>query len=98
MEITYDSCLKVLLNPESMNLILSKIPDDVLIKHREEDKSIGEGMVEKIAIAKGMSVEALVGSFMVIIFGGMYKREVGESNWKQSMRLLIRGLVVQLLQ
>ncbi|MGN0437640.1 MAG: TetR/AcrR family transcriptional regulator, partial [Lachnospiraceae bacterium] len=33
MEITYSSCLQVLLNPESMNLILSKLPDDVLEKH-----------------------------------------------------------------
>ena len=97
MEITYNSCLKVLLNPESMNLILSKLPDDILKNHREEDKSIGEGIIEAIALKKGMSVDALVGSFMMIIFGGMYKREVGEENWKNSMRLLIKGLVIQLL-
>lgn len=97
MEITYDSCLKVLLNPESMNLILSKLPDDVLKKHREEDMSMGEGMIAALAMKKGMRVEALVGSFMMILFGGMYKREIGESNWKDSMRMLIRGLVMQLI-
>ncbi|MGN0427728.1 MAG: TetR/AcrR family transcriptional regulator [Agathobacter sp.] len=97
MEITYSSCLQVLLNPESMNLILSKLPDDVLEKHRQEDKGIGEGVFEELAINNGLGVEALVGAFMMIIFGGMYKREVGEANWRDSMRILIKGIVLQLV-
>lgn len=97
MEITFDSCLKVLLNPESMGIILSKLPDSVLAEHREQDKSIGEGMIEALALKKGMSVEAVVGSFMMIIFGGMYKREIGEDNWRESTRMLVKGLMLQLL-
>lgn len=97
MEITYSSCLQVLLNPESMNLILSKLPDELLEKHRQEDKEIGEGVFEGLAIKNGLRVEALVGAFMMIIFGGMYKREVGETNWRESMRILIKGIVLQLV-
>ena len=97
MEITYNSCLKVLLVPESMNLILSKIPDEVLEKHRKDDGDFGEGLFKGLAAKKEMSVETLVGSFMMIIFGGMYKREIGEANWKESMRLLIKGIVLQLV-
>ena len=96
MQITYSSCLQVLLNPESMNLILSKLPDEVLEKHRQEDKGIGEGVFEGLATKNGFCVEALVGAFMMIIFGGMYKREVGEKNWQDSMRILIKGIVLQL--
>ena len=97
MEITYSSCLKVLLVPESMNLILGKLPDDVLEKHRQEDKGIGEGIFQKLALQNGMKVEALVGAFMMIIFGGMYKREIGENNWRESMRIMIRGIVLQMV-
>lgn len=98
IEITYNSCLKVLLNPESMNLILSKLPVEVLDKHREDDGDIAGGLFKEIAKKKGISVEALIGSFMMIIFGGMYKREIGESNWRESMRILIRGIVIQMFQ
>lgn len=49
MEITYHSCLKVLLIPESMNLILSKIPDEVLEKHRKNDSDFGEGLFKELA-------------------------------------------------
>ena len=34
---------------------------------------------------------------MMIIFGGLYKREVGEYNWEGSMRILIKGIVLQLV-
>ena len=97
MQITYSSCLRVILNPESMNLILSRLPDDVLEKHRQHDSGMGEGLFEKLAAGKNYCVETLVGAFMMIIFGGMYKREIGEENWLDSMRILIRGIVIQLI-
>lgn len=97
MEITYNSCLSVLLNPESMNLILSKLPPDVLDKHRESDGDICDGFFKAIADEKGINVEALVGSFMMIIFGGMYKTVIGTENWKESMRIVLRGIVMQLV-
>ena len=97
MEITYHSCLKILLIPESMNLILSKIPDDVLEKHRKDDSGVGDGLFQGLATKNGLSGEAVVGAFMMIIFGGMYKREIGETNWKESMRIVIKGIVLQLV-
>lgn len=97
MEITYNSCLSVLLNPESMNLILSKLPPDVLDKHRVSDGDICDGFFKVIADEKGINVEALTGSFMMIIFGGMYKNAIGSENWKESMRIVLRGIVMQLV-
>ena len=97
MEITYNSCLSVLLNPESMNLILSKLPPDVLDKHRESDGDICDGFFKAIADEKGINVEALTGSFMMIIFGGMYKTVIGTENWKESMRIVLRGIIMQLV-
>ena len=97
VEITYNSCLKVMLIPESMSLILSKIPDEVLEKHREDDSGLAGGLFKMIAERKGISVDAVIGAFMMILFGGMYKREIGEANWRESMRILIKGIVVQLL-
>ena len=97
LEITYNSCLKVLMIPESMNLILSKISDEVLENHRKDDSGVENGLFQGLATKNGLSVEAVVGAFMMIIFGGMYKREIGETNWKESMRIVIRGIVLQLV-
>lgn len=97
MEITFTSCLKVVLEPEAMQLILCKIPEDVLAKHLQDDSDIGGGAIKAVAQTKGLNVTALTGSFMAIIFGGMYKREIGAANWRESIRYLIKGLIMQLL-
>lgn len=98
MEITYNSCLKILLNPADMNLILSKIPQNVLTEHLKSDTDLGNGIFQLMAEKKGIDPEVLTGSFMLTIFGGMYKREVGENNWRECMRMQIRGLVIQLVK
>lgn len=98
MEITYSSCLKVLLDPEAISLVLSKIPDDVLAKHRVDDENTGNGIIRSLLIKKGMNVEAVVGAFTIILMGGMYKRMIGEKNWKNSMRTSIKGLVLQIIE
>lgn len=97
MDITFSSCLKVLLEPEAMKLILSKLPDEVLEEHRDHDKHMGAGIIEMMATQKGLSVGAVVGSFTMILFGGMYKQVIGEENLRESMRMLIKGVIGQIL-
>lgn len=97
MELTFSSCLRVVLEPEAMNLILSKLPSELLEQHRKEDAGIGGNIFSMMAVRKGLKVEAVVGSFMMILFGGMYKEIVGEVNRTDSMRYLIKGMVMQLI-
>lgn len=56
MEITFTSCLKVVLEPEAMQLILCKISEDVLAKHLQDDSDIGGGAIKAVAQAKGLNV------------------------------------------
>jgi len=97
MEITYNSCLKVLLEPEAMNLVLSKLPDDLLDAHREQDKEMGAGIIGQLVSKKGLDVNAVVGSFSLILLGSMYKHVIGEENLRESMRMLVKGVVMQIL-
>ena len=96
IEITQNSCLKVLLDPEAMELILSKLPEDVLKKHRQQDKDMGNGLFERVLQDKGMKVEEMSGAFTMILFGGMYKQVIGEENINGSTRFLVKGLVMQI--
>ncbi|SEM31700.1 MULTISPECIES: TetR/AcrR family transcriptional regulator [unclassified Butyrivibrio] len=98
MEITTTSCLKVLLEPEAMNQVLSKLPEDLLQNHRDQDTRMGAGIIAKVAARKGLDVEAVVGSFSMILFGSMYKHVIGEENLRESMRMLVKGLVIQILE
>jgi len=96
MKIVRNSCLKALLDPESMELVLSKLPEDVLEKHRKQEKPINREIGELISAKKELNIEELSGAFVMILLGGMYKSVVGESNMEGSMRLLVKGLVMQI--
>ncbi|MBO4845429.1 MAG: TetR/AcrR family transcriptional regulator [Lachnospiraceae bacterium] len=96
IKITQDSCLKVLLNPESMELILSKLPEDVLKKHRQQDRNIGNGLFERVIADEGLNADEMAGAFTMILFGGMYKQVIGEENINASTRFLVKGLVMQI--
>ena len=97
IDITRNSCLRVALEPEAMGLILSKIPEDILKKHREHDKSAEEGIFEALAMYKGINAEELTGAFTMVHLGGMYKQVIGEENLDGSTRLLVKGLVLQMV-
>lgn len=59
IEITQNSCLRVLLEPQSMALILDKLPEDALKKHREQkrDNGIIESLIEKAALVVPSGIE-----------------------------------------
>jgi AcrR family transcriptional regulator len=96
IEITRNSCLRVLLQPESMALVLDKLPEDVLKRHRARKSD--NGIIETLIVKKGLSVEEMSGAFTMILFGGMYEQVIGEKMIDNSTRLLVRGLIKQILE
>ena len=96
IDITMNSCLRVMFRPESMSLILDKLPEDVLKMHSEQTND--NGIIEKLIAKKGLSVTEMKGAFTMILFGGMYEQVIGEKTIDKSTRLLVHGLVKQILE
>ena len=98
MSLIRTSCLKVLMNPESMNLILSKLDKDLLAKHMDHENVMDLSGLETMAKKKGINVDELAAAFTMILFGGMYTDVIGEKNLEGSTRMLVRGLVKQIFE
>ena len=96
MKIVQNSCLKVLLEPEAMKLILDKLPKDVLEKHRKQDNDPQNGMFKELISGRGMDIEEIAGAFTMVIFGSMYRQVIGEENIDAATRYLVKGLVMQI--
>ena len=96
VNITMKSSLRVMLQPDSMALILDKLPKDVLKKHMEEKKT--NGIIETLIGKRGLSVSEMKGAFTMILFGCMYEQVIGDKTIDKSTRLLVRGLVQQILE
>ncbi len=96
MKIVQNSCLKVLLEPEAMKLILDKLPKDVLEKHRKQDNDPENGMFKELISGRGMDIEEITGAFTMVIFGSMYGQVIGQENMEAATRYLVKGLVIQI--
>ncbi|MCR5399453.1 MAG: TetR/AcrR family transcriptional regulator [Lachnospiraceae bacterium] len=96
MKIVQNSCLKVLLEPEAMKLILDKLPKDVLEKHRKQDNDSENGMFKELISGRGMDIEEITGAFTMVIFGSMYRQVIGQENMEAATRYLVKGLVIQI--
>ena len=91
INITRGSCLKIMLDPESMNLLISKLPEDVLKKHGNDSKE--NILLEFFGIRDKEKIQAISGSFTLILLGLIYSPVLGDELAEKSTRLLVRGLV-----
>ena len=94
INITSGSCLKIMLDPESMNLLISKLPEDVLKKHGSDSKE--NILLEFFGIKDKEKIQAISGSFTLILLGLIYSPVLGDELAEKSTRLLVRGLVDQM--
>ena len=93
INITRGSCLKIMLDPESMNLLISKLPEDVLKKHGNDSKE--NILLEFFGIRDKEKIKEISGSFTLILLGLIYAPVLGAELAEKSTRLLVRGLVDQ---
>ena len=91
INITRGSCLKIMLDPESMNLLISKLPEDVLKKHGNDSKE--NILLEFFGIRDKEKIKEISGSFTLILLGLIYAPVLGAELAEKSTRLLVRGLV-----
>lgn len=96
INITSGSCLKIMLDPESMNLLISKLPEDVLKKHGNDSKE--NILLEFFGIKDKEKIQAISGSFTLILLGLIYSPVLGDELAEKSTRLLVRGVVNQMAE
>ena len=96
INITRGSCLKIMLDPESMNLLISKLPEDVLKKRGDDSKE--NILLEFFGIKDKEKIQAISGSFTLILLGLIYSPVLGDELAEKSTRLLVRGVVNQMAE
>ena len=96
INITGGSCLKIMLDPESMDLLISKLPEDVLKKHGNDSKD--NILLEFFGIKDKGKIQAISGSFTLILLGLIYSPVLGDELAEKSTRLLVRGVVKQMAE
>lgn len=88
--------LKALSSGE-LELLARKLPPGVLQTHLGHDNAMVERAFSALPIRRGMDAAAFSAAFRALYFSTLHKDEIGQESYESALRLLITGLVSQLL-
>ena len=86
-----------MLRSAEVELLYRKLPTEIVEEHLKGDEDIVGKVFEFVPIGKKINKSAFSIAFREIYFLALDKKEIDEEEWKQALRLLINGLVVQLM-
>ncbi|MDD6771477.1 MAG: TetR/AcrR family transcriptional regulator [Inconstantimicrobium porci] len=96
-KITDESNIISILEHGDLELILRKIPVKEVTKHFEKDKISLDKLVELIPAIRNKDLSVYECALRSIFLSMLHKREVGEEHFDECIRLLIRGIVIQIM-
>jgi AcrR family transcriptional regulator len=89
--------LKMMTNGE-LELLMRKLPNEIVEKHLSDDYAMMEKLMELIPHAKEKNMQYFSGAMRGVFLTMIHKREIGEEVFDGSLKLMINGLVIQLME
>jgi AcrR family transcriptional regulator len=89
--------LKMMTNGE-FELLMRKLPNETVEKHLSDDYAMMEKLMDLIPHVKEKNMQYFSGALRGIFLTMLHKREIGEEVFDGSLKLMIYGLVIQLME
>lgn len=87
-----------MINSDEFELLSRKLPKEVVQNHLKQDNMMIERLFEVINRKQDKDLEVFSAAFRNIYYATLHKNELEDDMFDDSLRLLIKGLVIQLLQ
>ena len=81
-----------------MELLIRKLPKEVIETHHLLDDRMAEKIVSRINIRESISVEIVSALFRTIAMSILHIEEIGEKQFDAVLKLLIQGIVGQIIE
>lgn len=95
-EVNQSGLLSFMMNGE-MELLMRRLPEETVKEHLAHDDLNIEQFFSFLPLKENKNIEVYSGAFRAIFLTLLYKREIGETVFDDALRLMLRGLVIQLL-
>jgi len=92
------TCLLNIMTNGDLELLMRKLPNEIVKEHLHHDNGIMEQLIASIPQAKDKNIEFYSGAMRGIFLTMLHKREIGDEIFDDSLKLLIKGLVIQLME
>jgi len=81
-----------------MELLIRKLPKEVITTHHLLDDRMVEKIVSRINIRENVSVEIVSALFRTVAMSILHTEEIGEKQFDTILKLLIQGIVGQIIE
>ena len=105
VELLYDlyqdfrySFMYTIFKNNEMELLIRKLPKEVIETHHLLDDRMAEKIVSRINIRESVSVEIVSALFRTIAMSILHIEEIGEKQFDTVLKLLIQGIVGQIIE
>ena len=86
-----------LLDTDEVELLVRKLPKEVVEAHFQDDTDTIEQMLSMFPIKKNLDVKVVSAAFHAVYFATLHKNDIGAENYDEALRLLINGIVKQMM-
>lgn len=86
-----------ILNSDEVEILARKLPKGVVEEHLGHDSTMFEKLFSMLPVKTGVDAEAFGAAFRAVYMATLHRAEIGEPHYESALRLLIHGLVLQLL-
>ena len=87
-----------LLDTNEVELLVRKLPREVVEAHFQDDTDTIEQMLSMFPIQKNLDVKVVSAAFHAVYFATLHKIDIGVENYDEALRLMIYGIVSQMMK
>lgn len=86
-----------LLDTGEVDLLVRKLPREIVEEHFQDDTDTIKKMLALFPVKKEVDIKVISAAFHAIYFSTLHKGEIGEEQYDEALRALIRGIVIQII-
>lgn len=86
-----------LLDTGEVDLLVRKLPREIVEEHFQDDTDTIKKMLALFPVKKEVDIKVISAAFHAIYFATLHKEEIGEEQYDEALRALIRGIVIQII-
>lgn len=94
---TDDMPILKLIDTGEVELLVRKLPKEVVEAHYKDDTDTIETMLSMFPLKKKVDVKAISAAFHAVYFATLHKEDIGIENYDKALRMLIYGIVQQFM-
>lgn len=97
-KVTDESKIIEIFKHNDLDLLLRKIPKEKIEEHFKHDRMALNQMIALIPNAKEKDIHKFESAIRAVFCSLLHKREIGEEFFDESIKILLRGIVIQLME